>query len=108
MAEQMTPAPKLRWFQFSLRSILLWHIPCAALLAYIATLPNPPVPPYDPYDPLRLNLHFGYPFAVGMLLLTKIVGAGLLTLTWLVAPWLTRTMARWFRRRRARPAISGR
>jgi hypothetical protein len=100
----MTPALRLRRFQFSLRSMLLWHVPCAALLAYIATIPNPPLPPYDPYDPLRLNLHFGYPIAVATLLVTKIIGAGLLIVTWLFAPWLTRTMASLFRRWRARPA----
>lgn len=107
MAEQMTPAPKLHRFQFSLRSILLWYVPCAALLAYIVTVPNPPEPPYDPYDPLRLNLHIGHPIAMAILLWTKIIGAGLLILTWLFAPWITRTTARWFRGRRARPATSG-
>ena len=89
----MTPAPKRRWFQFSLRRLLFWDVIFIAVIALLLSYPRQPELPYDPYDPLELKREFHELFE-DMSARMRIVGAVLVGVAWLVLPTIARSVWR--------------
>jgi len=91
----MASASKRRWFQCSLRSILFWHVPFAAVLALIVTWPHEPAPAADSGFG---NVMF---YNIGDAIVTRMqIYAGiLLVVIWFAAPPIANLVRRTWRNR---------